>query len=823
MFKKNSTKLELIKIISSYILIILVAFFYALLFYLWHLDKDQVLTELYSLKSDISSLEKTQTNFLDKESLDELLFSTGKNTQTENFEHRFEIAQNKINKLSLVNKKDATLNILYNNLKVDLLKLKSENELFLKYIKEAGNEHTGIYSHLLIAENDFQKKLTNTSGLSNIQDHFNQIKVYRKVFYLYHDIQILSISNNHIDALLNELSLKKGSTNNYYYLRLIDGLQEYKQVFNLFARKLMQIGIRKDDGIRQNLATNYQKIDNRIVEAIDQVELKQTEGNILTLLIIIVLILLSISINIIFHFQIAKRVKLFLKESEQYFSSLLNGSWVKVPDKVPSDDYIELQKQMNFFSEKLDLSSKMMTALIEAEAKPFTKNSYKDAIFPEISNIDEHIESLNKQLKTETNETLVNKWIRKGLASFSEALMQNFDKPQEHAKEILSNLVDYLNIPMGAIYLPSTDRDDSFDLVASIAFGKQKHYQRSVIEGEGIIGTAAQEKKIINITDIPEDYFKISSGFGEAKPKEIIVLPIKLENKVYGIIELASLNKFKKFELEFINELSKSLGASFAISTVFLETKENFKQIEKEFLLYKTETDDFREKMKNKKQESIHLEDKNIEREIINESINTFALVTELDLDGNILEINNAFIEVLKKSKEKIIGTNYWEFTTQTGKENEINLEQLRNDIRSGILRNFEQNILVLEKSIWLSVTYIPIKDKSGKVHKIKIIAFNKTDLKTLELDFDNLKESIELKEKALSQNKIEFNTLNEKIENQAAGIQKNNDNQAEVIKKLNAEHLQIMSKNIDKQKQNENALYDQIAKLRAELENFKK
>jgi len=731
---------------------------------MWHLDNDLVITKLYSLKSDISNLKETQTNFLDKESLDELLFSTGKNIQTENFDHQIEIAQNKVTELSLVNKKNVTLNILYNNLNKDFLKLKSENELFLKYIKEAGNEQTGIYSHLLIAENSFQKKLTNTSGVSNTQNHFNQIKVYRKVFYLYNDFQILRISNNHIDALIKELSLKKGSTNNYYYLRLIDGLQEYKQVFNLFARKLMQIGIRKNDGIRQNLSITYQKIDTRIVEAIDQIKLEQTKGNILTFLIILVLIILSISTSIILHLRIVKRIKQFLKDSEKYFLSLLKGRQFKMPDEIPNDDFIQLQKQMNSFSEKLELGSKMMDALSNTETEPFTENSYKDTIFPEISNINKHIKTLNKQLKTETNETLVNKWIRKGLASFSEVLRQNFDNPKENAKEILSNLVDYLNIPMGAIYLPSTDKDDSFDLVASIAFGKEKHYQRSVIKGEGIIGTAVEEKKIINITDIPEDYFKISSGFGEAKPKEIVVLPIKLEEKIYGIIELASLNKFKKFEYEFINELSKSLGASFAISAVFMETKIKFEQTEKIFLSYKTETDSFKEEMENLKQENILLEDKNIELEIINERINTFALVSELDLDGNILEINNAFIEVLKKSRNVIIHTNYWDYIAQTGGESEINLEQLRNDLSSGMIRNLEQNILVGKKIVWLSVSYIPIKDKSGKVHKIKVIAVNKTELKMLKSDFDNLKDSLESKEKIISQNKKELESLKKKM-----------------------------------------------------------
>ena len=143
---------------------------------------------------------------------------------------------------------------------------------------------------------------------------------------------------------------------------------------------------------------------------------------------------------------------------------------------------------------------------------------------------------------------------------------------------------------MGAIYLPSVSQDDSFELVGSVAYGKPKNYTRTVISGEGIIGTAAKEKKTLNITDIPESYFKVSSGFGEAKPKNIVAIPVKLENKVFGIIELASLNKFKKFELEFIDELSRNLGASFAITDVFIKTKEKLEQTENNYLELKNKS-----------------------------------------------------------------------------------------------------------------------------------------------------------------------------------------------------------------------------------------
>ncbi|RLD70378.1 MAG: hypothetical protein DRJ10_20445, partial [Bacteroidetes bacterium] len=496
---------------------------------------------------------------------------------------------------------------------------------------------------------------------------------------------------------------------------------------------------------------------------------------------------------------------------------------VKAPEKTPNDDYLELQKQMSFFSEKLGITSKMLNELASRGVVIGNEDVFKDSVFPQLKNINKHIRSLNKQLKSETNQTLINEWIRKGLASFSDVLRRNFDKPQQHAKEILSNLVDYLNIPMGAIYLPSAHENDTFDLVGSIAYGKTKNYVRSVISGEGIIGTAAKEKKTLNITDIPEDYFKVSSGFGEAKPKNIVAIPIKLENKVYGIIELASLHKFKKFELEFIDELSMNLGASFAITDIFLKTKEKLEQTEKDYLLVNKEIENYKLEAENLKTENYYFENRNIESEIIYSSIKTIALVAELDLDGNIQDLNNAFIELLKKPKENLIRTNYWDYTTQTGEDNRIDLEKFWNNVRSGVIGNMEQNFLVSEKSIWLSETYIPIKNKMGKVEKIKVIAFNQTYFKLLEIQFGKLKESLDTKEKFLKLNKSELKSTNEKIIEQVKEIKENKDAQIETIRNLKEEHLKIMTKYTNEQQQKEGALYEQIAKLRGELENLRK
>ena len=47
------------------------------------------------------------------------------------------------------------------------------------------------------------------------------------------------------------------------------------------------------------------------------------------------------------------------------------------------------------------------------------------------------------------------------------------------------------------------------------------------------------------LTNVPSNYIKISSGLGNAKPSNLIILPVLFENKVKAVIELASLDDFQ--------------------------------------------------------------------------------------------------------------------------------------------------------------------------------------------------------------------------------------------------------------------------------------
>ncbi len=89
--------------------------------------------------------------------------------------------------------------------------------------------------------------------------------------------------------------------------------------------------------------------------------------------------------------------------------------------------------------------------------------------------------------------------------------------------------------------------------------------------GEALVGTAAQEKRTILVSDAPSGYLKISSGLGEAPPAQVIVLPVLFEDKVLGVIELASFTKFTQIQKDFLNQIAEVIATS--VNTISVNTK----------------------------------------------------------------------------------------------------------------------------------------------------------------------------------------------------------------------------------------------------------
>jgi CheY-like chemotaxis protein/signal transduction histidine kinase len=89
------------------------------------------------------------------------------------------------------------------------------------------------------------------------------------------------------------------------------------------------------------------------------------------------------------------------------------------------------------------------------------------------------------------------------------------------------------------------------------------------------------EKQPILLQNVPDDYIQITSGLGEAPPRNIIVLPVLFEGEVKAVIELASFLPFSQIHQTFLDQLAESIGVVLNMIGASMRTEELLEQSQK--------------------------------------------------------------------------------------------------------------------------------------------------------------------------------------------------------------------------------------------------
>ena len=151
-------------------------------------------------------------------------------------------------------------------------------------------------------------------------------------------------------------------------------------------------------------------------------------------------------------------------------------------------------------------------------------------------------------------------WLKTNLTRFTRMLQGQRDFLTV-GKLILSELAPLVSAQQGAFYMVDNSNGDSeLKLLASYAHEEGNGAKSRFRMGEGLVGQAALEKQRFLLTEVPRDYAKVSSGLGEFRPLNVVVLPILFEGEVKAVIELSSVERFSPAHQAFLDQLTESIG-----------------------------------------------------------------------------------------------------------------------------------------------------------------------------------------------------------------------------------------------------------------------
>ncbi|MBU4186096.1 MAG: GAF domain-containing protein, partial [Proteobacteria bacterium] len=136
----------------------------------------------------------------------------------------------------------------------------------------------------------------------------------------------------------------------------------------------------------------------------------------------------------------------------------------------------------------------------------------------------------------------------------------------------IGKIASHTDSQLGVIYLYE---EETKDLRPVSAYGIDKEPGEYTFKfGHGLPGQTALERKMILVTDVPENYFRISSGSIEGLPKNVVCMPIVFQNQLMGILELASIHDYSSRDLKFLNVVVSQLGISINNSLTYLRIQE---------------------------------------------------------------------------------------------------------------------------------------------------------------------------------------------------------------------------------------------------------
>lgn len=399
--------------------------------------------------------------------------------------------------------------------------------------------------------------------------------------------------------------------------------------------------------------------------------------------------------------------------------------------------------------------------------------------------------NMRDTLKRNSEEDKRRNWSTSGLAQIGEILRTASTTTTALYDRIIKFVVQYTKSNQGGLFILNEDNESQkfLELVTCYAFERKKYLTRTIGVGEGLIGQCFLEGERIYLLELPQDYVHITSGLGGANPNALLIVPLKVNDRIYGVLELASFKKYEEYEIELVEKLADSIASTVSAVRVNDTTRTLLERTQQQAEEMKSQEEEIRQNMEELEatQEEMRRKQSVLEKELqqsqqqaqelrvqekrLMQSQDTLQAIVDhipraifwKDKELRFMGCNKIFASIAGvSSPAELIGkSDYdmaWSAQAETYRKDDLDVMKSRNpklDIE-------EVNINSEGEESWVLTSKVPIINHNSEVVAILGMFEDITDRKRKEADTTR---KLEERESALK----ELTALRQKLESRKA------------------------------------------------------
>ncbi|HOX82537.1 MAG TPA: PAS domain S-box protein [Chryseolinea sp.] len=317
-----------------------------------------------------------------------------------------------------------------------------------------------------------------------------------------------------------------------------------------------------------------------------------------------------------------------------------------------------------------------------------------------------------------------------GITKVGDIIREFGNDTQKLADEFIRGLVKYSNLNQGGLFLlDEKDEDAQLHLASCYAYDRKKYQTKVISIGNGLVGQCFLEREPIYMTNVPKNYVEITSGLGGATPRCIYLVPVKTEDDIVGVIELASFNELQDHEKEFFQKAGENIASAILSSHTTQKIKALLQESQQQTEEMKSQEEEMRQNMEELQatQEEMSRKGNELNKTMaemqgVLSGINATMATIDFTPDGTILSANANFLKVMGYKLDEIKGSHHRKFVPKeildTDEYKTFWTRLASGKSASGMFKRVSSK----GDTIWLNAIYNPILDTNGEV--IKVVKF---------------------------------------------------------------------------------------------------